>query len=206
MAREVNVYDKTEETTKRYRDEIYLVGTEKLVQERTITTIKIRGEVVISSETKKREFTLHEVSRAGIFKLRMLEKPVFLLKKEGKYYYAIISKNLHMISCQALGEHLCKTCDRACAASDEKGGCQKVRDMEFGEYLTFGNGKKNAILASKRIEKYPFVTLGYETINVNQDCFMVADCSNFRHFPPRNQVTSAQKNVMKLKLAEWYYD
>ena len=31
MAREVNVYDKTEETTKRYRDEIYLVGKEKVI-------------------------------------------------------------------------------------------------------------------------------------------------------------------------------
>lgn len=205
MAREVSVYDGVEKVTKKYREEIYLIGTEKLVQERTITVVKSSGEEVTAPETKKREFPLHKVSKAGLFKLRMLEKPLFILKQGEDYYYAVISKHLHMISCQMFGEHRCKSCDRACATSDEKGGCKKVRDMEFGEYFQFGDGKKQALLSSKRIEKYPFVTLGYETINVAQECFMVASCSNFKEFPPRKQIPSVQKNEMKLKLAEWYF-
>ena len=101
--------------------------------------------------------------------IRHSEVPSFVLKKDGKLYYSKVPSNFNFIS-EIGGLHLCSLsryeCSRLSAASDEDGGCQKVRDY----------GK------AKRIENYPWIIEGYEVFNASHDdCFVVIKCLHYEH-------------------------
>ena len=138
------------------------------------------------------KYPLAEITLEQIKELRKTDIPSFLLKEDGKYYFAKIPKQLNFTSSNLMGMHCCanslNTCHHLSAASDEDGGCAKVRGFSRG------------------IERYPWITMGYETFNVCHGCFVVLKCNHFEVAPPRKPVTIKEKNEAKLLLAQFVWD
>ena len=116
------------------------------------------------SSTKEciKEVPLREIQVEKIKPLRKSGKPGIVIKDNGKYYYAEIDPEIKMVPEDMLGPHMCaQLCHRLSPASDEKGGCAKVRGHSFF------------------IERFDFIKLGYETFNVPTESFIVSKCSNY---------------------------
>ncbi len=203
-SREVRIPTTNKNITKRYRDEVSLYGTELLVHVRTVTIYKLTGDEPVEKKVSRYEYPLEEIAEKDIVRLRMSGKPVFLLKLDGKYYRAFISKHLHLLAHDLIGDHMCKYCDKAIATSDECGGCQKVRDREFNECISQDVTKRKAMQDSKRIEKYSFIKAGYESFGVNQETFMVAECDNYKNYSVRKVLPLEERRNLLISLEEWY--
>lgn len=159
-----------------------LEGVETLIAEKITTTYEVvrkiehinnRKELVEVSKLKLDEkvqrltFPLTEVSARAVDGYRREGVPSFVLKKDDKLYYTEIPEDISIENSKLLGVHRCAfaghECQRLSAAKDEKGGCKKVRDRV------------------KRIERYPWIKVGYETFNTKYDCFIVIECSHYEH-------------------------
>ena len=166
-------------TTKRF----VLEGVEKLSVEKVTTTYEIVTKLENSNNRRQvtnlcrlkldekveklKTFHLTEISVTTLNKYRKKGIPSFLLKIDGKLYHTEIPETLSFENAKLLGAHRCALvwheCQRLLATSDENGGCKKVRDRV------------------KRIERYPWITVGYETFNTKHDCFIVIECSHYEH-------------------------
>lgn len=132
---------------------------------------KVISKKKIDEKVEPLNFPLIEVSSEALADYRKKGIPSFVLKTDGKLYYSAIPDNISFVSSTILGAHQCaiagKECRRLSAASDEDGGCEKVRNY------------------SKYIERYSWITTGYETFNTKQDSFVVAKCLNYKKCPHR---------------------
>ena len=135
------------------------------------------------------EYDFREIDEETLLSYRMSEKTGIVMKEGEKLFFSESDKNAKTLVRDI--PHMCGKvgceCKRLSAASDENGGCAKVRDAS----LTLSErNNKIATKRSKRIEKYPFVECGFEMIN-NEDGFLViAKCSNYEKVPPRSTDTS----------------
>ncbi len=138
------------------------------------------------------KYPLAEVTIDQIKTLRRTEIPSFLLKENGKYYYAKIPSNMNLTSSCLLGRHQCSCPSHVCAhlsaATDEEGGCVKVRDLE------------------KEIERYPFISCGYETFNCKHNCFVVLSCNHFEIAPLNKAMTLKERKEAHLLLAQFVWE
>lgn len=142
----------------------------------------------VDQYTKEQSFQLVPITTEKLAEKRKLQIPSMVLKEGDQLYYAEIPKNLDMYSAQILGEHKCaRPCKRLSAASDENGGCAKVRD------------------SSTCIERYPWIILGYETFATTHDVFVVACCDHYTVFPPRPYKSSVEINAAKINLANFIW-
>ena len=137
-------------------------------------------------------YDLVEVTPEELAVYRKSGIPSFVLKVEGKLYYTSIPSDLNLVGSSILGEHQCAVvgheCKRLSAASDEHGGCAKVRDC------------------CQRIERYPWITKGYETFNTSNNCFLVVQCEHYEKCPPRPKLSATQVQKAKLGLAQLLWD
>lgn len=122
--------------------------------------------VPVNTETKILNFPLKKVSLERLSEYKEKCIPIFVLKIGKEFYYTKIPYKMNLVGYNLLWNlHICATKGKACrrlsSATDENGGCAKVRNF------------------SKNIEKYPWITKGYETVNTIQDCMFVAECLNF---------------------------
>lgn len=161
----------------------YLEATEYHAISETINIIDSVGKVVeqISKTEKKdiisiRRFDLHPITRQQLLDFRKKRIPSFVLKKNGKFFYTEIDPDISFLSSDLLGHHMCSLAPDCCthlsAASDEEGGCAKVRNM------------------ARYIERYPWITCGYETFNTKCDTFMVAECNHYERFDRKTKTLS----------------
>jgi hypothetical protein len=148
----------------------------------------------VSEETKMVRFPLKEISSEELSIARESVIPSFVLKDYGKYYYAEIRKDMRMVAPLILGEHLCSAtradCQHLSALSDEDGGCQKVRDNE----------------KEKKINRYPWITQGFETFNCDSGCnqFVVCKCEHYEKCIPKERKTKGVKEL-KVGLAQFVW-
>ena len=133
--------------------------------------------VLRSSKIKYTEplksFPLRKVTAEELTQLHRSKKPGFVLKYNQQYYYTQIPRDLRMTSDKLLnGVHQCAIVNHECkhlsAASDENGGCAKVRNMAC------------------HIEKYDWILVGYETFNTNMDIFVVNECLHYVATNPKH--------------------
>ena len=133
-------------------------------------SFKIIKKKLIDESSEKCVFYLDEVSSEDLAKYRQNNISSFVLKVDGILYYSEIPDNICFTSSTILGLHLCAfynhECKRLSAASDVDGGCQKVREL------------------SKCIERYPWITDGYETFGTKTDSFVVAKCLHYESCLP----------------------
>ena len=132
-------------------------------------------------------FDLEEVTVDELLEFRK-ETPCFVLKKGQRYFLAIIPKDISFVSCDSLGKHMCGICQRLSAASDEKGGCAKVRARSYF------------------IERYPWIKYGIETFNTHHDAFIVFECENFSPYREEKKVSPLEKTQMIVGLAQHIYE
>lgn len=185
---------------------IVLEGTEMLRAEKVTTTFKVVRELhpktnepfklvsrdIINEEVEPLCFPLIEVTPEELDEYRKKGVSSFVLKMEGRLFHATIPGNISFVSSTILGPHKCAIagheCHRLSAASDEEGGCEKVRNR------------------SNYIERYPWITTGYETFNTKHDAFIVVNCLNYEKCPPRKRHTTTEINHLRLGLAQFVWD
>lgn len=185
---------------------IVLEGVETLKADKITTTFEVKYKLgtntnqqfkVVSRKQLKEvvehmPFNLVEVTSEELAGYRRSGISSFVLKVDGKLYYSKIPNNISFVSSNILVAHSCATagkeCQRLSAASDEQGGCAKVRDR------------------SKRIEKYPWITTGYETFNTKHDSFVVVNCLHYEKCPPRKKLSIIEINSARLGLAQFVWD
>ena len=151
---------------------------------------EVVGKKPVEEIVESLSFNLTEVTPAQLNEYRKSGVSSFVLKKDGKLYYTSIPHNLSFVSSTVLGKHICAVQNHECkhlsAASDELGGCAKVRE------------------GARRIERYPWITTGYETFNTLNDSFVVVNCLHYEQCPPRKKRKTDEYD--KLKLAQFMWD
>lgn len=158
-------------------------------------------EVLVSEN----EYPLREISVEEIIELRKTTIPSFVLKKNGHFYYTRIHKNMKFTNNMVLGAHLCGGCQHCSAAPDEKGGCPKVRNLDFSAFRVSKKNFDAAVMASKRIEKYDFILEGFESFNTSQESFVVTRCTNFESDEVRPPLSLDETNRRKLAVAQFVW-
>lgn len=132
---------------------------------------------------KIHQFPFQEVDRKQIASLRLSKKPGLIYKDDNKFYYTSIPGTLRLASGEAnLGLHLCgRECSKVCR------GCQRTADLTVDFQKRCGKNFFEAVRASWRIEKYPFVLRGFEAFNMEEanDSFIVLACTEYAHCAPR---------------------
>lgn len=144
---------------------------------------------LVDKKVEPISFNLIEVTPKEIAVYRKNGVPSFVLKTGGKLYHTRIPKTINFLSYTISGTvHQCAgketICNRLSAASDEQGGCAKVRDYY------------------DCIEKYPWIATGYETFNTKYDSFIVVNCLHYEPFYPRKKISNKQLYRTKLDLAQ----
>ena len=194
-------YEVTMETTSIVKN-ISLEGVKTLKAEKITTTFEVKRKlhpktnqpfkVVTKNQVEMfvepLSFDLVEVTPEELAVYRTSGIPSFVLKMDGKFYYSIIPDNISFVSADILGVHQCGVCHHLSAASDENGGCAKVRDH------------------SQCIERYPWITTGYETFNTKHDSFVVGNCLHYEPYPTRRKFSPSELNRAKLGLAQFVWD
>ena len=98
-----------------------------------------------------------------------------IVLKIGEEYYLLSARGTGIDIKYVLGNHLCSKCQMFFGSL-----CPKVFDPSMHVALEVEPEESIAILKSKRIEKYPFITKGVECFNCYKEYFIVAECSKFR--------------------------
>lgn len=126
--------------------------------------------------------SLKEVTIEEIIDLRLTvpEKRFIIIKIGNKLYYTPISKREQLEGIRsAFGKHLCCDCGNFFCNGEL---CPKVADLSEETNIKEFFGKREAVIESKRIEKYPFVTSGVEYFNSQnkqKEYLVVEKCSRF---------------------------
>ena len=149
---------------------------------------------VSDEEERMVEYPLREISKEEIPGLWKAKVPSFLLKKDGKFYHGEIPKEMTFLSSNVIDvPHQCAggqqgvCCARLEASPDPK-GCAKVRAR------------------SVHIERYAWITYGYETFGTNHTSFVVGACEHYKKCPPKKQLPAAEVNRRRLALASFFFD
>ena len=199
------IYQTTKEITSVVKN-IVLEGVKTLKADKITTTFEVKRELhpktnqpfkvvaknQVAEVVEHMSFDLVEVTLEELAVYRKSGISSFVLKVDGKLYYASIPDNISFVSSTILGAHRCAVagheCNRLSAASDKQGGCAKVRDR------------------SQRIERYPWIKTGYETFNTKHDSFVVVNCLHYKPCPPRKKLSADDINRTKLGLAQFVWD
>ena len=161
---------------------IYLDGYDFLRAKKIITTYevvktlspssgryKLLSKNLVSERYEDLIYPLAKCTSDDLLFMRKNEIPYFVLKINGDLYFSEIPEDLCLTNSKIIGPHLCglynHECKRLSASSDEEGGCAKVRN------------------SSRFIEKYPWITDGFETFGTTCDCFKVAKCLHYKASP-----------------------
>lgn len=132
---------------------------------------------------KEIQNSLKELTSEEIINLRLnaTEKRFIIIKIGAKLYYTPIRKREQLEGIRsAFGKHLCCNCGNFFNNGEL---CPKVADLSEETNIKEFVGKREAIIESKRIEKYTFVTVGVEYFNSQnkqKEYFVVEKCSRFK--------------------------
>lgn len=158
------------------------------IQANTYILQKDSRHYYLYDKKKKEKYPLKPVTKEDLQKFRKTEDVGFLFRYNQNLFLATLSKSVPALFSNQYNRHLCSYCRHCSAASDEKGGCQKVRDApEAVSYLSDFYNKREVespLLANqqrKMLENYPFISLGYQTIHLcdKKMCFAVLQCVNY---------------------------
>jgi len=169
----------------------------------------IRIRKILPDKTKiDTHYEFKEVTRKAAAQMRLKNVPYCVLRLEDKIYIAILPKEYLKIPLQLRNDALAHRCDKCkfChALPASKGGCEKVKDRLLEAITTQTLEKLKCDLQNKtteeqkkiksrfidslnesmRLEKYPFITYGFETVHVPNEMLIVSTCSRFIVDEPR---------------------
>ena len=171
----------------------YTLEEKKYLHQDEITTLYVmksskNQEPIKTSVERIESFPLREVTVEQLKMIRAAKIPGFVLKENDTLYFAKINEDVHIMSENILGKHRCaipgEECRRLSAAKDEDGGCAKVRNC------------------ATYIERYPWITLGYETFCTRQNALVVIDCNHYKCIQPRAKLSSSEIASLKISIAK----
>ena len=171
MMKNVSLNAPQEKTNTNFEENTLVTPNLSINQERTMISIFVKkGYFTIPLK----EVTLEEIEEIRkLQKSKNLDSTLFLFKEYGRYYLALLKPNFSVMATNIYDDvHLCRECAHLSALSDELGGCKKVRHCW------------------KRIERYSFIDVGYQTIKrpsfnpdgsltCSSEVFCVCKCENF---------------------------
>lgn len=153
----------------------------KDIELKLIDAFTREGEPIKAPES----VVLQEISKSDITALRKSKKPGIIVKMDSIYYYAELCDRCVIIECDAI--HKCATCEHITAASDENGGCPKVRDLR------------------KRIEEYDRILWGYQVFNAYYADVSVYVCWNYERFDKRKKTNNKEFAKLMDGLKDYYF-
>lgn len=178
-----------------------LKGTSSLHSTRTI---KYSNE---EQEIKEVDYNLVPIKPEELLQKRLVykNKAMIIFNINGKLFYTDVPKDIKTMSSDnfGLGCHLCYKCKHASAASNEKGGCAKVRDLFASEDKNDPNRWLMPNVAM--LEKYKFITLGFESVATKDEVFVVCECANFEEFGKRTEISREEYERARLSLAQFLF-
>ena len=148
----------------------------------------VSSTVISTTKHVVSEYPMKSIELDEVQELRNNKKAGLLVKIDDQYYYAKITPGMKFTSDVLLGPHMCSDCKRMSANTDERGGCAKVRNYRCNH-----------------IEKYGFITEGYESFNTHQNCLVVVKCANYEKNQTFKQPSESAKNSVKLSLAQYVW-
>lgn len=129
--------------------------------------------------TENEEYPLKEITFKQCYRKRRSLEPGILLKINGKNFFVNCPKKNLPKNMFNNNKHLCLFCKRCYASNPSEGGCLKVKDP-FAQNLRYPNENKwrwyNCM-----IDKYDFITAGYEVFNHQKEELVVLECDNFEY-------------------------
>ncbi len=159
-------------------------------KERTMISIFVKKG---SFRIPLKEITLEELELIRkLQKNKTLDSTLFLLKEYGRYYLALLKCDISVIATNIYNDiHMCRECSHLSALPDNQGGCKKVRHCW------------------KRLEKYPFIDVGYQTIKrpsfnpdgsltCSNEVFAVCKCENFEPYQERPKTPMSVKEKIAI--------
>ena len=155
----------------------------KRFQRYTLEDDKLVVSVYNKSKRKKllnaTEYPLQEIAEDKLLALRAQRVNVFLVKREGKYFYAEMCEE--RLPANHEYPHKCADCKKCCAKPENQGGCIKVQEGPTSLYMRGNYNFKAALEQAQRIEKYPFITEGIEFWGKTlfDAVFIVIECSKW---------------------------
>ena len=120
--------------------------------------------------------SLRQVTEKEIITMR-LEGKCRVVFKFGEDLYALRAKSgiAPLEVRDILGRHLCSRCEMVCGGEL----CRKVFDASVSVAEREGYNGREAVVRSKRIEKYPFILVGVEYFNAQREYLIVTSCTKF---------------------------
>lgn len=115
------------------------------------------------------------ITREEIIKKRVNKEVGVVMVVDGETYFASVSEKVRLETLLEAKLHKCGCCKRLSAKSDECGGCEKIRDYPIGEEENI-----RTIQNKMRIEKYPFITEGFDAVNTYKRETIVLECEHFQ--------------------------
>ena len=141
--------------------EEYLFSKEDATQQDVFTKKLVNVQKIIFEKVSQKEIICKR--REGISGIVMVN--------EGQLYFAPVTKKTKIPMSEQVMLHKCANCERISAQPDPF-GCQKIRDLPI-------QGKRIKP-DSMRIEKYPFVLYGLETVNTKEITTLIYECANYK--------------------------
>lgn len=179
------------EVTKQNRCKIEIVSTQKLIY----TEFKSVKDQLGNKKTiikNQYQFDLKVISKEELLTKRISKKPGFVYKFGDFLFYTALPKGVTPNDSVANAKHVCSAQGHSCcvhlsAETDEEGGCAKVRDipMEFFK-IEYPERLLSYVKDSNRIEKYDFITEGYESFNTSNNLFVVLNCEHVEFNPKKD--------------------
>lgn len=125
------------------------------------------------------KYFLNHCTEKQLLALRRQKTPTFILKFDGQLFYALVRQDFFITNHFIFSsKHQCDACTRCYAKPFEEGGCLKVLSRK--SYLNVSEINTIALRSMSRIERFPFIVDGYETIGIQNESFYVANCQYFK--------------------------
>ena len=156
-----------------------LNGTISLHYEKCTFAYENHQKKLVSIE--KKDFPFSKASETELMQMRLDGKPLFILYKRGCRFYTEIP-DISFGAFSGIAKTECVYGEACCnwllPMPTEKGGCDKVYDLPLERYTSMNYTLSELMRFAKRIDKYHFITAGYETCNIHAPVFVVLECKN----------------------------
>lgn len=126
----------------------------------------LKSKKLLDSSSKDFSIPLKLVDKSKLEEIRNSKFSYLIYKNFENYYIAKIPKDMRITSSVLPKKHLCANHSKVCKKLDslKEFGCDKVLDY------------------NSKIENYPWITNGFESINVEHPAFIVCNCKLFKLF------------------------
>ena len=159
-------------TTHSYQNVIPLIGETNVLKfsqisyKYLIKNNSLKSKEFFNSSSKDFSIPLKIVDKSKLEEIRNSKIPYLIYKNFENYYIAKIPKDMRITSSVLPKKHLCANHSKVCKKLDslKEFGCDKVLDY------------------NSKIENYPWITNGFESINVEHPAFIVCNCKLFKLF------------------------